>query len=286
MATTTGPSTAATSPARDSVSQTAASRRVQRRSAGVSPSNQQMPLSRWVVQARSRPMKVGMALHPSTGGRRVARWRAGGHVADLIEAIAGRRAQRAFDPRAVSAEAQELLWKAVSVAPSHGNVQSARLLVARSAAKRASLVATLSEGNRNWAPAAPLLVALGSLPGHEHADSYGEERALWSFHAGHRRRKPDGAGDGAWPDRAPHGGIRRGRRARRLRGAGRVTRVWSCSPSGSPGSLRRCRRTFSAVNSASNAVSRWIGWLPPISGPSRTTSPPAIPRDPGGTVAS
>ena len=105
-------------------------------------------------------------------------------MAELIEALAGRRARRAFDPRAVPAETQELLWRAVSVAPSHGNVQSARLLVAESEAVRASLLAALSEGNRNWAPAAPLLVALGSMPDHEHADSYGEERALWSFHAG------------------------------------------------------------------------------------------------------
>ena len=105
-------------------------------------------------------------------------------MAELIEALAGRRARRAFDSREVPAEAQELLWRSVSVAPSHGNVQSPRLLVAQSEGVRARLVAALSEGNRNWAPAAPLLVGLGSLPGHEHADSYGEERALWSFHAG------------------------------------------------------------------------------------------------------
>jgi len=105
-------------------------------------------------------------------------------MVELIEALSGRRAQRAFDPRAVPEETQELLWRAVSVAPSHGNVQSARLLVARSVGTREKLLAALSEGNRNWAPAAPLLVALGSMPEHEHADSYGEERALWSFHAG------------------------------------------------------------------------------------------------------
>lgn len=105
-------------------------------------------------------------------------------MAELIEALSGRRARRAFDPREVPAETRELLWRAVSVAPSHGNVQTARLLVAQSEAVREALVATLSEGNRNWAPAAPLLVALGSMPEHEHADSYGEERALWSFHAG------------------------------------------------------------------------------------------------------
>ena len=105
-------------------------------------------------------------------------------MAELIEALSGRRARRAFDPREVPAETQDLLWQAVSVAPSHGNVQTARLLVAHSTAVRDRLAAALSEGNRNWAPAAPLLVALGSMPEHEHAESYGEERALWSFHAG------------------------------------------------------------------------------------------------------
>ena len=184
MATTTGPSTAARSSARVTVSHTAASRRVQRRSSGASPSNQQTPLSRWVVQARSRPMKVGMARHPSTGAGRMARSCTGGPMAELIEALTKRRARRAFDPREVPGDAQELLWRAVSVAPSHGNVQSVRLLVAQAEAVRGRVVAALSEGNRNWAPAAPLLVALGSLPEHEHADSYGAQRALWSFHAG------------------------------------------------------------------------------------------------------
>ena len=103
---------------------------------------------------------------------------------ELIEALSGRRARRAFDPREVPAEVQESLWQAVSVAPSHGNVQSGRLLVAKSDAVRTDVVAAISEGNRNWAPAAPLLVALGSMPDHEHADAYGRERALWSFHAG------------------------------------------------------------------------------------------------------
>lgn len=105
-------------------------------------------------------------------------------MAELIGALAGRRARRAFDPRAVPDDVREALWRAVSVAPSHGNVQSVRLLAAEAEAVRGRLIAALSEGNRNWAPAAPLLVALGSLPEHEHADAYGGERALWSFHAG------------------------------------------------------------------------------------------------------
>ena len=105
-------------------------------------------------------------------------------MAELLEALGARRARRAFDPREVPVDVQESLWRAVSVAPSHGNVQSVRLLMARSGAVRTALAAALSEGNRGWAPAAPLLVALGALPGHERAEAYGEERALWSFHAG------------------------------------------------------------------------------------------------------
>ena len=105
-------------------------------------------------------------------------------MAKLIEALAERRARRAFDPREVPAEAQELLWRAVSVAPSHGNTQSVRLLVAQSAETRAKLAAALSEGNRGWAPAAPLLAGLAALPAHEQPGAGGEDRALWSFHAG------------------------------------------------------------------------------------------------------
>ncbi len=105
-------------------------------------------------------------------------------MAELLPALSARRARRAFDPGAVPADIQDLLWRAVSVAPSHGNAQSVRLLVARSAATEAMLAAALSEGNRSWAPAAPLLVALGALPAHERGDAYGPERALWSFHAG------------------------------------------------------------------------------------------------------
>ncbi len=105
-------------------------------------------------------------------------------MAKLLEALGARRARRSFDPREVPPGEQESLWQAVSVAPSHGNVQSVRLLVACSGAMRAELAAALSEGNRGWASAAPLLVALGALPGHERVEAYGEDRALWSFHAG------------------------------------------------------------------------------------------------------
>ena len=51
-------------------------------------------------------------------------------MAELLEALAERRARRAFDPRPVPDDARESLWRAVSVAPSHGNAQSVRLLAA------------------------------------------------------------------------------------------------------------------------------------------------------------
>ena len=105
-------------------------------------------------------------------------------MAGLLDALEARRARRAFDARPVPDDARESLWRAVSVAPSHGNAQSVRLLEARAANVRAALEAALSDGNRGWASAAPLLAALGALPAHERADAYGGERAIWSFHAG------------------------------------------------------------------------------------------------------
>ncbi|MGH7751613.1 MAG: nitroreductase family protein, partial [Gemmatimonadales bacterium] len=46
--------------------------------------------------------------------------------------------------------------------------------------------AALSEGNRSWAPAAPLLVGIAALPGHagNQINSDGSERDLWGFQAG------------------------------------------------------------------------------------------------------
>jgi nitroreductase len=105
---------------------------------------------------------------------------------EILPALAGRRARRSFDPRPVPAEVEATLWEAVRIAPSHGNSQATRVLVARSADTRARLEAALSEGNRNWAPAAPLLAVVASLPGQDHTqeDSDGTVRELWAFHAG------------------------------------------------------------------------------------------------------
>ncbi|GAB4328661.1 MAG: hypothetical protein Kow0010_12650 [Dehalococcoidia bacterium] len=107
-----------------------------------------------------------------------------GTPAGLLPALTERRARRAFDPRPVPDDVQERLWSAVSVAPSHGNVQSTRLLVAHSPDVRNAVIAALSEGNKQWAPAAPLLAAVAALPSHERARGYGDDRALWALHAG------------------------------------------------------------------------------------------------------
>ena len=104
----------------------------------------------------------------------------------LLPAIEHRRALRAFDPRPVPDDVQELLWKAVSLAPSHGNTQPVRIVVARSAEARSQIAAALSEGNRSWAPAAPLIFALAANPEHSPSqpNSDGTTREFWAFNAG------------------------------------------------------------------------------------------------------
>jgi len=109
---------------------------------------------------------------------------------EILEALAARRARRAYDPRPVPAGVQELLWRAVSLAPSHGNTQPARLLVAGTAETTAetkeALFRALSEGNQSWAGTAPLLVALAVDPAHDLTGKNrdGSERELWALHAG------------------------------------------------------------------------------------------------------
>ena len=105
---------------------------------------------------------------------------------ELLPALANRRARRAFTSEPVAAVSEGLLWRAVAVAPSHGNTQPARVLIARSAEIRSALLAALSEGNRGWASAAPLLFALAVIPTHDtpQANSDGTTRELWAFHGG------------------------------------------------------------------------------------------------------
>jgi nitroreductase len=105
---------------------------------------------------------------------------------EIIPALSQRRARRAYDPRPLLPDEEQALWYAVSVAPSHGNTQPTRILVARSPEKREALVAALSDGNRHWAQAAPLLAALTAQPAHDTVQKNrdGSERELWPFHAG------------------------------------------------------------------------------------------------------
>lgn len=107
-------------------------------------------------------------------------------MAEVLSALANRRARRAFESRPVPADVQAVLWQAVSLAPSHGNTQPARILVAETADTKAALFEALSEGNRNWAGAAPLLIALAVDPAHDTTGKNrdGSERELWALHAG------------------------------------------------------------------------------------------------------
>lgn len=107
-------------------------------------------------------------------------------MAEVIDPIAKRRALRAFADTPVPPEVERTLWEAVRLAPSHGNAQPTRVLVARSPEVRSRLEAALSEGNRTWAPKAPLLCAIAALPGRDYrAKNFdGSERELWAFHAG------------------------------------------------------------------------------------------------------
>lgn len=104
----------------------------------------------------------------------------------LLPALAKRRASRAFSDKPVSVEAQELLWRAVSVAPTRGNSQPTRLLVARSEGVRNALEEALSPNNRTWASVAPLFVAIAVNPAHDgvETNSDGSEREMWGYHAG------------------------------------------------------------------------------------------------------
>ncbi|GBD23013.1 NADH dehydrogenase [bacterium HR29] len=104
----------------------------------------------------------------------------------VIDAIRTRRARRAFSAASVPPDVERALWEAVRLAPSHGNAQPTRILVARSPETRAALIDALSPGNRNWAPAAPLLCAVAALPSVDYtAENFdGTSRELWAFHAG------------------------------------------------------------------------------------------------------
>ena len=107
-----------------------------------------------------------------------------GEQPTLLAALRERRGRRALSPRPILKDHQDLLWKAVSITPSHGNSQPWRILVADLPEVRAKLEAALSDGNKSWAPSAPLLIALACNPGHARTKQYGPDRALWSFDVG------------------------------------------------------------------------------------------------------
>ena len=107
-------------------------------------------------------------------------------MADILPALASRRARRAFATTPVPIESQRIIWEAVSLAPSHGNCQPVRLLVAGTPESRARLLQALSKGNREWAGSAPLLLAIAADPAHDNVQTNLDEstRELWQFHAG------------------------------------------------------------------------------------------------------
>jgi nitroreductase len=105
---------------------------------------------------------------------------------DVLEALSARRARRAISASPIPADVLGALWAAASLAPSHGNVQSTRLLVAATEPMRAAVFEALSQGNRNWAGNAAMLVAIAALPSHDtvQANSDGTTRDYWAYHAG------------------------------------------------------------------------------------------------------
>ncbi len=107
-------------------------------------------------------------------------------MSEVIDAIRNRRARRAFDRRSVDRNVREALWEAFSMAPSHGNNQTTRLVAAVSTEAHAALFGALSSGNRQWAGAAPVLVAVCAIPGQDliQENSDGTTRELWAFHGG------------------------------------------------------------------------------------------------------
>ena len=104
----------------------------------------------------------------------------------VLEPIRLRRAYRAFDPSPLEPAIEAALWGSVSLAPSAGNSQPARLVVAKSAEARAATIAALSEGNRGWAGVAPLLVAVVANPSHDMVipNRDGTTREMWLLHVG------------------------------------------------------------------------------------------------------
>lgn len=82
----------------------------------------------------------------------------------LLTAIVERRSAVAFDRRPIEPEKLAALVEAARWAPSSTNRQPWRVTFVRRGETRDALDAALSEGNRKWAPAAPLLVVYALAP--------------------------------------------------------------------------------------------------------------------------
>ena len=107
-------------------------------------------------------------------------------MADLLDALTNRRARRALLLEPVPEEVQERLWRAFSLAPSQGNAQPGRVLVASTGPLRERATAALKESNRWWTAPAPLLLAIAANPSHDptQKNSDGTTREYWAFDTG------------------------------------------------------------------------------------------------------
>lgn len=108
-------------------------------------------------------------------------------TAGVIDAIRERRARRAIDrQRPVARELLERLGEAFRFAPSQGNNQPGRLLFATTEETRSRVFAALTQGNRNWAGAAPVLGAVAAIPSHDptFTGPEGGVREYWGFDTG------------------------------------------------------------------------------------------------------
>jgi len=95
----------------------------------------------------------------------------------LIDALANRYSARSFDARPVERAVLDALVEAFRWAPSSGNRQPWRLLIATDEGSRAAFDRALTESNQAWAPRAPLKIVVLGHPQEQLAD-FAQERWL------------------------------------------------------------------------------------------------------------
>jgi nitroreductase len=100
---------------------------------------------------------------------------------DILEVIRNRRSDRHFNGRPVAQKDIDLLIEAFRWAPSCTNRQPWRLIFATSETARATYDDALSAGNKPWAPAAPVKIAVIGNP-EEQPDRNGLH--MWLLDAG------------------------------------------------------------------------------------------------------